>query len=229
MSYDDGELWHLNGKQWLSITESFAFINVWEGAVRSGKTFATLERWLIYIARDAPSGNLLLTGNTKDTIYRNLIQPLEEFWPGMVKYKQGANVCIILGRPCFVIGAKDDGSEKRLRGLTLAGALVDEITIMPHNFFKMLTSRLSKGRGKLFGTTNPDSPRHWLKVEYLDSPNRKKLPNWVHTWHFDLDDNHTLDEDFKNNLKAGYSGLFYKRFIQLLRGSQRVQFQKTKL
>ena len=213
MSFYDQTTWYLNDKQWRSIINSTAAINIWEGAVRSGKTFAAITRWLIYISRDAPKGNLLMTGNTRDTIYRNMIQPIEEYYPGAVQYRQGANVAYILGRPVFVIGAHDVGSELRIRGLNLSGALVDELTIIPHNFFKMLTSRLSVPGAKIFATTNPDSPKHWLVTEYIKSPNRATRPNWIKTWHFKMEDNHTLDKEYIDNLKAGYSGLYYKRFI----------------
>ena len=41
---------------------------------------------------------------------------------------------------------------------------------MPQSFFQMLLSRLSPEGARLYGTTNPDSPYHWLKTDYLDNP-----------------------------------------------------------
>ena len=63
----------------------------------------------------------------------------------------------------------------------------------------------------LLGSTNPDSPAHWLKRDYLDRLD--VLPNW-RSWHFVLDDNIALSEEIKANLKANYTGLWYRRFIQ---------------
>lgn len=33
----------------------------------------------------------------------------------------------------------------------------------------MLLSRMSPEGARLYGTTNPDSPFHWLKANYLDN------------------------------------------------------------
>ena len=69
-------------------------------------------------------------------------------------------------------GANDARSEGKIRGITLGGAYCDELTLFPKDFFTMLLSRLSAPGAKLFATTNPDVPTHWLKKEYHDN---KKL------------------------------------------------------
>ena len=63
----------------------------------------------------------------------------------------------------LVIGAKDEGSERYIRGLTVGVALCDEVSLMPQSFFQMLLSRMSPEGARLYGTTNPDSPYHWLE------------------------------------------------------------------
>ncbi|WP_304459784.1 PBSX family phage terminase large subunit, partial [Alicyclobacillus sendaiensis] len=88
------------------------------------------------------------------------------------------------------------------------GAYGDEVTLWPENFFKMLLSRLSVAGAKFFGTTNPDSPYHWLKAEYLDKPDLD-----LRSWHFTLEDNPNLDSAYVESLKREYTGLWYKRFI----------------
>ena len=67
----------------------------------------------------------------------------------------------------------------------------------------MLLSRLSKEGAMLFATTNPDSPFHWLKVNYLDRENELNLKRFK----FDLDDNPSLDESFKSDKKRIYWSL----------------------
>jgi PBSX family phage terminase large subunit len=47
-----------------------------------------------------------------------------------------------------------------------------------------------------------------LKKEYLDKPGLD-----LACWNFNLDDNPVLDEAFKEQLKASYSGLWYNRYI----------------
>jgi PBSX family phage terminase large subunit len=73
----------------------------------------------------------------------------------------------------------------------------------------MLLSRLSVAGAKFFGTTNPDSPYHWLKVNYLDRAGELDL----RSWHFSLEDNLNLDPAYVEALKKEYVGLWYKRFI----------------
>ena len=200
-------------KQQHSILTSCARINIWEGAVRSGKTIATLVRWLYFCAW-GPAGDLLITGRTQDTIYRNIITPLLEMAPDCVRYSRGARMCWIFDRPCHIVEAKDTSSEQKIRGWTLAGALVDEITILPESFFVMILSRLSVHGAQLFGTTNPDSPRHWLKVKYLDAisdPNHDRYR--IRVFHFVLEDNITLDPNYVADLKKDYTGLWYQRFV----------------
>jgi PBSX family phage terminase large subunit len=96
-----------------------------------------------------------------------------------------------------------------IQGSTLALAYVDEATNIPFAFWRMLESRLRVPGAKLLATCNPDGPSHWLKKEYLD---KKELD--LVSWQFCLDDNPTLDEAYKSQLKASYNGLWYKRYIQ---------------
>ena len=65
-------------------------------------------------------------------------------------------------------GANDERSQDKIKGLTLAGAYVDEVSTVPQSFYQMLLSRLSVEGAQLFGTTNPEGPAHWLKKDYLD-------------------------------------------------------------
>ncbi|MFD0478020.1 hypothetical protein ACFQ0B_65035 [Nonomuraea thailandensis] len=46
---------NLSPKQLRSIGESTARLNIWSGAIRSGKTIASLLRWVMYVA-NAPRG-----------------------------------------------------------------------------------------------------------------------------------------------------------------------------
>ena len=98
--------------------------------------------------------------------------------------------------------------------MTLAGAYVDELTQIPFDFYKMLLSRLSVKNAKLYATTNPDTPTHWVKEHLIDNDEIDKQ-----VWHFTLDDNEILKKENKeyfDNLKREYQsmgGVFYERFI----------------
>lgn len=115
----------------------------------------------------------------------------------------------LFGRRILLEGANDIRSEGKIRGLTLQGAYVDEATKMPRDFFAMLLSRLRVQGAKLFATTNPESPLHWLKVDYIDRAEELSLLDIK----FLLEDNTTLPVEYVENIKREYVGVFYDRFI----------------
>src|SRR5690554_1682153 len=61
-----------------SIAHSTARINIWAGAVRSGKTIASLIRWLTFVADPPRGGALVVVGKTLDTVARNVFGPLQD-------------------------------------------------------------------------------------------------------------------------------------------------------
>jgi PBSX family phage terminase large subunit len=203
----------LSPKQRTSIAEATARINLWEGSVRSGKTLSSIIAFLEAL-RTGPRGPVALIGKTRDTVARNIIDPMADLFgtlaPAAVQYTRGAPTAVILGRLCHVMGANDARSEGRIRGLTLALAYVDEASLVTRAFWGQLLFRLSIPGAMLFATTNPDSPAHWLKREYLDRADQLGL----HSWHFTLDDNPALTDEYVAAIKAENVGLFRKRFVE---------------
>ncbi|WP_213816194.1 PBSX family phage terminase large subunit [Glaciihabitans sp. dw_435] len=209
----------MSEKQICSLRESTARINIWEGSVRSGKTIASLARFLIYVATNTTRGELVVVSRTRDSAARNVFAPLMD--PNLfgatsrfVSYTSGAAYGMILGRKVWVLGSSDIRSENVLRGLTCAGAYVDELTLLREDFFTQLLNRLWEG-AQLFGTTNPDSPGHWFKVNFLDrcDPEHPQfLPDWK-VWKFLLDDNPMLSEARKDAIRRENTGLYYRRNV----------------
>jgi PBSX family phage terminase large subunit len=189
-----------------------ARINILEGSVRSSKTVTMLAKWLDYIL-NGPPGLLLMTGVTKETLYDNVLYDLfETVGSSHYKYNHNSGELLIYGRRIKIIGAKDEGSEKYLRGKTLAGAYCDEVSLMPKSFYLQLLNRLSIANAKLYGTTNPDTPYHYLYTEYIT--NDKLLDaGIIKVWHFILEDNPSLSQEYIEFIKKAYSGLWFKRNI----------------
>lgn len=211
--WSDGLDLPLGEKQIDSILDSTARINLWEGSVRSGKTIGSIIRWLDYIA-DPPAGELVIAGKTRDTVYRNIFRPMMDpvitgAIAGRVNYRQGAPSARIFGREIHVIGANDAQAETKIRGMTVAGCLIDEATLVPESFFRQMLARMSPPGAMMFATTNPDNKRHWLKKSYMDRAGDLDM----RMWHFTLDDNPALSPQYVKSLKAEYTGLWYKRFI----------------
>lgn len=189
-----------------------ARINVLEGSVRSGKTVAMIPKWVEYV-RYGPAGLLLMTGVSKDTIYDNVLLDLfDTVGKENYTYNKQSGELILYGRRIKVLGAKDEGSEKYLRGKTIAGAYCDELSLMPEKFFKQLLNRMSVKGAKLYGTTNPDAPFHYLYEEYI-TDEAKIDSGMVAVWHFTLEDNANLDSEYLEFIKKAYTGMWYKRMI----------------
>ncbi len=196
-------------KQLDVIANATARLNILDGSVRSGKTTASLVAWLMFVA-EAPPGELLMVGKTERTLKRNVLDPLEQMVGGKhFKLNRGAGEATLFGRRIYLAGANDERAEGKIRGMTLVGAYGDEITLWPESFFTMLLSRLSVRGARFIGTTNPDSPYHWLMKNYLKRAGELNLKRWQ----FQLEDNLNLDPAYVEALKKEYTGLWYKRYI----------------
>ena len=189
-----------------------ARITILHGAVRSQKTVSMIPKWLNYI-KTGPQGLLAMTGVSKQTLKRNVLNDLfDTVGRRNYSYNQQTGEMRIFDRALQVIGIKDEGSEKYLRGPTFAGAYCDELTTMPQSSFKQLLNRLSIDNSRLYGTTNTDSPYHYLYNEYITDEDKLKS-GMVRAIHFEIDDNPTLSEEYKAFIRSAYSGLWYKRMI----------------
>lgn len=197
----------LSPKQIDSFLHSNKRLNVWEGSVRSGKSFISLLRF-VKALREHPPGNCVIVGVSRDSIQRNVMGELSSLI-GMPVPTPKSTQLSLYGHTIFLVGASDERSQRKIQGSTLQLAFVDEITNIPEGFFKMLLSRLSKPGAQLFGSTNPDSPFHWLKTEFLDK--EKELD--IARFHFTLDDNPSLDKVYVDSIKREYTGLWFRRYI----------------
>lgn len=205
----------LNPKQVDFMLNDDRRINLLTGSVRSGKTYISLLKWAIFVGSMPENCEFLMTGKTITSLKRNclgLLQDLigEKNFTYSISQKSGK----LFGRVVWLEGANDDRAESKIRGMTLAGAYIDEMTQIPEDFYKMLLSRLSVKNAKLYATTNPDTPNHWVKVDIVDNEEIDKQ-----VWTFTLDDNVILkneNQEYFDNLKKEYlsmGGVFYQRFI----------------
>jgi PBSX family phage terminase large subunit len=185
-------------------------INILHGSVRSGKTIASIIKW-IHLVKNQATAECLMVGKTERTLIRNIINPMQEMLPeSVIHVNKGSGELILYGKRVYLVGANDERSESKIRGQTLQYAYIDEGTIIPESFFKMLQTRLSEPNAQLYVTTNPDSPYHWMKKEIIDAADILK----ANIWHFTLDDNPYLDKEYIESLKLSFSGLWYQRYIE---------------
>ncbi|MFD8072165.1 PBSX family phage terminase large subunit [Streptomyces sp. NPDC059718] len=202
-------------KQILSIAAANRRINLWEGAVSSGKTIGSLWAWLMFVESASTAGELVMIGKTRNTVSNNILLPLmnpDIFGEAalQVDYNPGAPTARIFGRLVHVIGANDVKSENKIRGMTCVGAYVDEATLLPETFWDMLRTRMRAPGARIFATTNPDAPTHWLREKFIDDPEVRRS---MKVFSFELADNIHLTPEYIEETQQMYSGLFYRRFI----------------
>ena len=194
---------------------SNAFINIAHGSVRSSKTITASMRFIQYIIT-SPHKKFLITGKTRDTIKRNVIDDLLMMLEGEIDYQYNHfdGLLRIGDNKVYVIGLSDEGATSRVQGLTIGGWYGDEVAVCPESAVKMCISRCSLPDSKIFWTLNPDSPYHYIYKEYITN-DKLKEKGIVKVWHFSLDDNIHLTEEYKDNLKELYRAneVRYKRYI----------------
>jgi PBSX family phage terminase large subunit len=198
----------LSEKQKKFLKDDLHRINLLYGSVRSGKTWISLLKWAIWVGQQAQDKQFLMVGKTITTLKRNCLVLLEELIGDNITYSISQKKAVIFGRTVWLEGANDERSESKIRGMTLMGVYIDELTQIPQDFYLMALSRLSEKGAVFLATTNPDHPKHYVKTEIIDNDLLDKQ-----VIKFLIDDNIFLDETYKDNLKKEYSGVFYQRFI----------------
>lgn len=198
----------LSEKQKKFLKDDLRRINLLYGSVRSGKTWISLLKWAIWVGQQAQDKQFLMVGKTITTLKRNCLILLEELIGDNITYSISQKKAVIFGRTVWLEGANDERSESKIRGMTLLGCYIDELTQIPQDFYLMALSRLSEKGAVFLATTNPDHPKHYVKTEIIDNDLLDKQ-----VVKFLLDDNIFLDETYKDNLKKEYTGVYYQRFI----------------
>lgn len=179
------------------------------GATRSGKTF--VDYFIIprrIIERRDESGLAVIMGNTRETIRRNIIIPMQEIYGAKrVGNIRSDNSCYMFGERVFCLGADNVNHVDRIRGSSIKYCYGDEVATWHPEVFEMLKSRLDKELSCFDGALNPQSPNHWLK-EFLESDAD------IYAQHYTIFDNPFLPKEFVENLCKEYEGtVYYQRYI----------------
>lgn len=182
--------------------------NVKTGATGSGKSYLDVMVTIPKrISACRGEGLIVLFGNTRGTLERNILEPMREIWtPQLVGNIRNDNTMMIFGKKCYVLGADNKKHVARIQGSTIEYAYGDEVTTWSQDVFQMLKSRLRCEHSHFDGTCNPDSPNHWFKT-FLESDADIYEQNYV------IDDG-VLPQRVVEELKKEYSGtVYYDRYI----------------
>ena len=183
--------------------------NVKTGATRSGKTY--MDLYLIPKRIRAVAGlpgDVVLLGNTKETLRANIIQPMQDIWGDKLVTDIGSdNYAYLFGERVRCIGASKITANNRLRGSSIKYCYGDEVVTWHPEPFTMLKSRLDRSYSKCDLTCNPEGKLHWFK-QFLDSDAD------IYCQKYTIDDNPFNDPTFVQELKKEYAGtVYYDRYI----------------
>ena len=182
-----------------------------EGSVRSGKTFAIDAKILSQLSTYDVAGKRVICGATKQTVYKNILLDLfQVVGKKNYAYNRSTGELMLFGVQWFVIGAKDEASYKQILGMTIGIAICDEWTEFPRSFSMQLFLRMSPPGARLYASTNPGTPSHYLYTEVICNP---AFEEDLEVIHFTLDDNPNIDLKTKRQLIASQKGVYYQRYI----------------
>jgi PBSX family phage terminase large subunit len=199
-------------KQLDFIANSTAEINIATGSIRSGKTIAANVAFMTFV-KNSPYDQHLITGRTRDSIYRNVLHPLFKMLDGEdVVYKKIDGIIEWDDKEIYVIGLNDEQSADKVRGLTVHSWYADEILTSPRKSVILCDDRCSLKGNRQFWTCNPGSPYHFIYTDFITNTELINLGK-IKVWHFGLDDNLTLTESYKERIKRTHTGVEYERDI----------------
>lgn len=185
--------------------------NIKSGAVRSGKSFVDTAFVIPFRIRERagkPGLNVIL-GVSKESIERNVLQPMREIYTSkLIGTINNRNVAIICGEEVYCLGAEKVSQVAKIQGASIKYCYGDEIAKWNKEVFQMLKSRLDKPYSCFDGSCNPEHPTHWLK-EFIDDV---RLDIYLQT--YTIFDNPFLPAEFVEQLCKEYEGtIYYDRLI----------------
>lgn len=183
--------------------------NIKSGATRSGKTYMdyfVIPKRIRAVANKA--GLVFFLGNTKGTLQRNIIMPLQDIWgTELVGNIRQDNTADIFGETVICLGCDKNTAVDRLRGSSIKYCYGDEVVTWNKEVFDMLKSRLDKPYSCFDGACNPKDVGHWFN-KFIRSDADIFLQEYT------LYDNPFNPPEFVKNLENEYKGtVFFDRYI----------------
>ena len=183
------------------------------GSVRSGKTTAvaaSANRHMLGYKRQ----NFAIVGASVGAVHRNILPVLEEVCRShRISYKPKLSKGYVkIGHNLwYIFGCNDIRSERLLRGITLAGGWLDELSELLESYFWQLLMRCSVPGAKIYCTSNLTNPYHWLKQSIVDRIVAGELAGEVQ--YSKLADNTFLSQDTIDFYESAFTGVYKARFI----------------
>ena len=193
------------------------FIMINHGAVRAGKTKVDNDvfmRELLRVKKIAKEDGVskpmyILGGVSVGTIYTNILMELEDAYNISFRFDKYGNFTMF-GVYIVTTFTGSIAGLRSIRGMTSYGAYINEATLANKEVFDEIIKRCSGRGARIICDTNPDHPKHWLKVNYIDKADDKRIV----ANHFTIFDNSFLNKRYLDNIiNATPSGVFTERGI----------------
>ncbi len=186
-----------------------------DGAVRSGKTVCMTDGFFIWSMQNFRGCNFALCGRSISSLRRNVVSNLSSWLGGLFtirEHRADNRLTVTYGdreNTYYLFGGLDESSYKQIQGITLAGAFLDEVVLMPRSFVEQTCARCSVAGSKLWFNCNPAGPEHWFYKEWVCKAREKKALRL----HFTMADNPGLDEKIRRRYERLYTGVFHRRYV----------------
>ncbi|ABH02150.1 phage terminase, large subunit, PBSX family (plasmid) [Borreliella afzelii PKo] len=160
---------------------------IFSGGIASGKTFLAsylLIKKLIenksFYEQDT---NNFIIGNSIGLLMTNTIKQIEKIC-GLLgidyqKKKSGQSFCKIAGLELNIYGGKNRDAFSKIRGGNSAIIYVNEATVIHKETLLEVMKRLRKGKSIIIFDTNPESPAHYFKTDYIENTDVFKTYNFT--------------------------------------------------
>ena len=183
------------------------------GATQCGKTFIDVQFVVPnrIVERSGKKGLNVILGVSKETIERNVLEPMRDLWgEKLVSDINSRNFATLFGEKVYCLGAEKVSQVSKLRGAKFKYAYVDEIVDINEQVFQLLKSRLSLPYSCCDASGNPSFPSHFIK-EFIDNA-EKGVDIYCQNW--TLYDNPFLDPSYVKSMEAEYAGtVFFNRYV----------------
>ena len=191
-------------------------ILVIDGPFQCGKTFSIAFGFVRLIhSFDDKDVDFIVAGQrdefVKNTMLKGMRVACEYFDLTYTPYNHSKGYALIDDHRVYAMAGATKGSGHKVRGKSVGGAWVDEVTKCDREFVLEVLGRLSVKGARMVLSTNPEGPSHWLKTDFIDKANEEGSD--IERIKFEMADHPSPDPEYIATLKNRYVGAFNKRYL----------------
>ena len=184
-----------------------------DGPFQCGKTYAIAYGFVDMIAHHPdPKADFVVAaqsnGLVKNTLFKNMRQACDNIGYGFSDFSPYRGYGKVAEHRVYGFAGADGNSGDKVRGISVAGIWVDEVTKCDQDFVVELFGRSSKGGSMIFLSTNPAGPGHWLKKDFIDNLDKQDAIRVQ----YEMADNPKLEKAYIRRLDKTLSGAMKARY-----------------